>query len=69
VLADLNVTWGSGHLVEDMYAFAGCDYLVGPPSTFTTWASFYGQVPLCRLTAADGEIQFTEASCGGRLAA
>jgi len=29
-----------------MYGFARCDYLIGPPSTFTMWASFYGQVPL-----------------------
>ena len=23
-----------------------CDYLMGPPSTFTMWASFMGKVPL-----------------------
>ncbi|HEV2761361.1 MAG TPA: hypothetical protein VGV38_00100, partial [Pyrinomonadaceae bacterium] len=40
-------TRGTGHLVEDLYALAGCDYLVGPPSTFTMWASLYGGVPLC----------------------
>lgn len=39
-------TFGSNHLIEDMYAFARCDYLIGPPSTFTVWASFYGNVPL-----------------------
>jgi len=39
-------TFGSNHLIEDMYAFARCDYLIGPPSTFTMWASFYGNVPL-----------------------
>ena len=37
---------GSGHLVEDMYSFAQCDFLLGPPSTYTAWASFYGSVPL-----------------------
>ncbi len=36
-----------GHLVVDMYSLAQCDYIVGPPSTFSQWASFYGQVPLC----------------------
>jgi hypothetical protein len=40
------VSFGSNHLIEDLYAFARCDYLVGPPSTFTVWASFYGNVPL-----------------------
>lgn len=37
---------GTGHLVEDLYALARCDYLFGPPSTFSMWASFYGEVPL-----------------------
>ena len=44
--APLDVVEGSGHAVEDMYALARCDYLLGPPSTFTHWASFYGEVPL-----------------------
>lgn len=39
-------TRGTGHLVEDLYALARCDYLLGPPSTFSMWASFYGEVPL-----------------------
>jgi hypothetical protein len=36
-----------------MYALASCDYIVGPPSTFSLWASFYGQVPLCFLQKPD----------------
>lgn len=48
-----DVLMGTGHLVEDLYALARCDYLVGPPSTFSLWASFYGQVPLCYLETAD----------------
>jgi len=68
-LADLNVTWGSGHPIEDLYSFAECDYLVGPPSTFTGWAAFYGRVPLCQLTTADAEIQFTGGAQGSGVAA
>ena len=43
------LTWtpGAGQLVADMYALAECDWLIGPPSTFSQWASFYGQKPLC----------------------
>jgi len=29
-----------------IFSFAKCDYIVGPPSTFTSWASFYGDVPV-----------------------
>ena len=32
--------------VAALYALAGCDALVGPPSTFTLWASFQGGAPL-----------------------
>lgn len=47
--AHCNFTMGSGHPVEDMYALAGCDFVMGPPSTFSRWASFYGDRPLCEI--------------------
>ena len=34
------------HFVEDLYLLAKCDYIIGPPSTFSLWASFYGSKPL-----------------------
>jgi Glycosyl transferase family 11 len=37
--------FGTGHIVEDMYSLAQCDYIIGPPSTYSGWASFYGKVP------------------------
>lgn len=52
----LPVQIGPGHVVEDLYALAGCDYLIGPPSTFTAWASFYGKVPLYTVTLPDAPI-------------
>jgi hypothetical protein len=42
----LDYLMGNNHQLEDMYAFGQCDYLIGPPSTYTMWASFYGSVPL-----------------------
>jgi hypothetical protein len=42
----LVVDAGPGHLVGDMYTLAACDYIMGPPSTYTLWASFYGRKPL-----------------------
>jgi hypothetical protein len=44
--ARFNFTFGNDHLIEDMYAFARCDLILGPPSTYTMWAAFYGEVPL-----------------------
>ncbi|MFN6038807.1 MAG: alpha-1,2-fucosyltransferase, partial [Bacteroidota bacterium] len=48
-LNDLNCTvvFGPGHELRDLYCFSRCNYLIGPPSTFTMWASFVGNVPLC----------------------
>lgn len=33
-----------------MYLLARCDYIIDPPSTYTMWASFYGNVPLYMIT-------------------
>ncbi len=49
----LNCFEPDGHLVVDMYSLAACDYIIGPPSTFSQWASFYGSVPLCIVREPD----------------
>jgi hypothetical protein len=43
---NFNCVFANDHLIEDMYALAECDYMIGPPSTYTMWASFYGDKPL-----------------------
>jgi hypothetical protein len=53
--AGLRVHVGPGHFVGDLYALASCDYIMGPPSTFSEWASFYGQVPRYMHRAKDYE--------------
>lgn len=55
-LGAARVSPGPGHMVEDMYALARCDYIVGPPSTFSAWASFYGEVPLHHFDDLDAEL-------------
>jgi hypothetical protein len=47
----LDVRFGPGHLIEDLYVLAGCDFVLGVPSTFSRWAAFYGQT---RLYIIDG---------------
>jgi len=51
----LRIHPGPGHVVGDVYALAACDYIVGPPSTYSEWASFYGQVPRYMHRAKDYE--------------
>ena len=62
----INVHRGPDHLIGDMYALARCDYLIGPPSTYTLWASYYGGVPLLQITRADTEAVLAEFAAGWR---
>lgn len=41
----LDTYLGTGHFVEDLYSLAGCDRIIGPISTYSMWAAFYGQIP------------------------
>lgn len=61
--AGLDIRTGPGTAIEDMYALAACDYILAPPSSFSGWASFYGQVPLyfiCDLDQALTGMQLAE---------
>lgn len=42
---DLPWTTSSMGPVHDIWALSRCDLLMGPPSTFSTWAAFLGEVP------------------------
>lgn len=41
-----SLSFAPNHELLDMYCLARCNYIVGPPSTYSIWASFYGNVPL-----------------------
>lgn len=46
--------------MDDLCALSQCDYIVGPPSSFSQWASFYGDVPLHLLLDAREEIDLID---------
>jgi hypothetical protein len=52
----LAVGFGPGTPVGDLYALAGCDCLFGPRSTFTQWASFYGNTPLRPISSSEDRL-------------
>ena len=35
-----------GHPIENLYSLSLCDFLIGPPSSYISWASLYGDRPL-----------------------
>ncbi len=41
-----NIVYAPNHELLDMYCMTRCNYIVGPPSTYTMWASFFGNIPL-----------------------
>jgi hypothetical protein len=53
----LSVGLGAGSPVGDLYALARCDYIFGPLSTFSQWASFYGKKPLFLLNDASDRLE------------
>jgi hypothetical protein len=52
----LSVGFGTESPVSDLYALARCDYILGPRSTFSQWASFYGEKPLLHLGDSNDSV-------------
>ena len=45
LIESLEVIVGLGGIIEDLYTLSKCDFMAGPLSTFSSWASFYGDKP------------------------
>jgi hypothetical protein len=41
----------------DLYALAGCDWILGPLSTFSQWAAFFGNKPLLFLHSQNDSVK------------
>jgi hypothetical protein len=53
---DLSVVNGPGSPAGDLHALSLCDKIIGPPSTFSGWASYHGEVPICVLLDANASV-------------
>lgn len=53
----LTVGFGPNSPISDVFALARCDYIFGTSSTFTQWASFYGEKPLLHLLDGNTSIK------------
>lgn len=56
VFGEDHVTFPDGNPAEDLCLLSSCDYLIGPPSTFTLVASLYHDTPLHWITNANADI-------------
>ena len=56
----LTVGLGTDSPVSDVYALSQCDFILGPKSTYTQWASFYGEKPLLHLEGSDHVVKIED---------
>lgn len=49
-------TLPNGSATKDLCGLSICDYIIGPPSTFSGWASFIGDTPLYFIENPEKEI-------------
>lgn len=57
---DINYIEGPGREITDLYSMALCDYILGPPSTYSMWASFYGEKKLYHTTSKDDKVDINK---------
>lgn len=55
-----HVSFSHESVVTDMAVLSLCDYIMGPPSTFSGFASFLGKAPKFSLTSYSAEISSLE---------
>lgn len=47
---------------KDLYALSKCNYIIGPPSTYSQWASFIGCVPMKFMMSSNEKIKISDLS-------
>lgn len=45
--------------VKDLYGLGKCNYIIGPPSSFSGWASYYGNKPISFIENPKQEIKIS----------
>lgn len=58
--AGLDIILLNGSAVEDLCALSLCDYIMGPPSTYSWWAAMYGNSPRLILDSAEKEYSWED---------
>ena len=53
--------WPKGNSIEDLFMLSECDYIIGPPSTYSLVASMYHDTPIYRMDRPDATLLTPEA--------
>jgi Glycosyl transferase family 11 len=51
------IAGGQGHYLESLVQLSLCDLIITPPSTFSLWAAFLGNIPVLPLMKTDQVIE------------
>lgn len=57
---ECEVRISKGNPLEDHYLMSKCDYLFGPPSTFTRWAAYMGRKPLAYIEDSNQTLSLSD---------
>ncbi|MBP1539181.1 MAG: alpha-1,2-fucosyltransferase [Prevotella sp.] len=58
----------NGNMAHDLYGLSQCDFIMGPPSTFSKWASLVGSVPLNHIYTPNERLSLDDFSSSSALA-
>jgi hypothetical protein len=56
IFCNFNITMSRSSAIVDLYSLSDCDLIIGPPSTYTQWASYFGGKPLCHVYSVNESI-------------
>jgi len=60
VTINSDVLYSKNEWYIDHYLMSNCDFLIGPPSTFTLWPSYIGKVPFLHVKKQNQEIRIED---------
>jgi hypothetical protein len=55
-----NLLLNNGNTIEDLLSLSKCDYIIGPPSSYNIWASYYGEVPTYHIEDCDYQYSLSD---------
>ncbi len=59
-LEGLGITVSDNPWYIDQFVMSRCDYIIGPPSTFSLWASYTGRTPFYHVKDKDYDFSFKD---------
>lgn len=59
-IGNTKIFYGDREFIIDLLLLSMCDYIIGPPSTFSMFASFQGRTPLLQLKSMEKPLVYSD---------